>query len=344
MDLQQTNLIQLYLPLLVHSQPAVRRQACVILLGMYGDRALTSIRRLVDDSDPQVRQNARLALLAFAECADLPIKAQLFQGLYIECLGRLRVYIGNREILADDWDSAESGRAGSQKVQAVLAYLVHCGRHGTSRKALGAAVWSSAYSPSSLARTLSVLRQTLSRSACDSSIVEQALVLAADYCLLDPHYYHTDVQLFESAYNMAARVEQEQGLEEAAPLYRQAAALYSGPYMADVLPGSGWGQRRRDHLMNSFVIAAERLAEYRFTQQQYNQCIDICILALDADPTADDLMVWLLRACAAVGLSAELEHAYRSYARAAGLDTRSTEGSHDLVVQTYLDLGRTRAR
>src|SRR5690349_18536639 len=132
MDLQQSNLFQLYLPLLVHSQPSVRRQACVILLGMYGDRALTSIRRLVDDSDPQVRQNARLALLAFAECADLPIKAELFQGLYIECLGRLRIYIGNRELLPDDWDSAEGGRAGPQKVQAVLAYLVHCGRHGTS--------------------------------------------------------------------------------------------------------------------------------------------------------------------------------------------------------------------
>jgi hypothetical protein len=55
---QQTNLARPYLPLLANPQPLVRRQACLIMLGSYGDRALTYLRRLIDDVDPQVRQDA----------------------------------------------------------------------------------------------------------------------------------------------------------------------------------------------------------------------------------------------------------------------------------------------
>src|SRR5262245_61766300 len=103
MSQQQTNLARLYLPLLVYNQPAVRRQACLVMLGTYGDRALSSLRRLLDDADPQVRQDARLALLAVAEITDTTLKAQPFRGMYIECLGRMRVYIGNYEMRDSDW-------------------------------------------------------------------------------------------------------------------------------------------------------------------------------------------------------------------------------------------------
>src|SRR4051794_22396498 len=95
--------LQLYLPLLAHHQHAVRQQACLIVLGTYGDRALTYLRRMTDDSDYEVRQSARLALLAMTEMTNQAIKVQSFRGMYIECLGRLRVYIGNHEIQHQDW-------------------------------------------------------------------------------------------------------------------------------------------------------------------------------------------------------------------------------------------------
>jgi DNA-binding SARP family transcriptional activator len=332
------NLVRLYLPLLANPEPAVRQQACLILLGTYGDRALTYLRRLVDDDDAQVRQDVRLALLSVEEVTGQGVKLHAFQGMYVECLGRLRIYVGNHEIQPQDWGQAERGRAGWQKVQATLAYLVHCGRRGASREALGTAAWGGAFSANSLARTLSVLRQALDRYADGSPTLKRALVAEGDYCLLDAECYHTDVQLFERAYVVATEVEHTHGLAQAATLYLQAVQLYAGPYMADVLGGNTWCRQRRDHLMSSFVIAAERLAEHAYAQQQYQRCIEICALALDADSAADDVVVWLMRAYAASGLRAELEHAYRNYLRSVGLDSHGAEERQDLVARAYGDL------
>lgn len=344
MALQQSNPARLYLPLLVDYQPAVRRQACLILLGAYGDRALTYLRRLADDADPQVRYDARLALLAIAELTDSALKAQPFRGMHVECLGRMRVYIGNYEMRDSDWTAAEGGRAGAHKLQGVLAYLIHCGRRGSSRAALGAALWEKGFSATSLSRTLSALRQTLKRHADNSFAVERALVIEKDHCLLDPDCYATDVMFFEQAYSQAARAEQEQSLEAAAPLYTHAIQLYFGPYMAGIPSANGWSRSRRNHLRSSFVIAAERLAEHAYAQGQYSQCIDMCALALDAEPDADEVVAWLLRAYAEAGLHADLEHAYRSYLHAAGLDADGAAGQSDIVVQLYQSLGRARNR
>jgi hypothetical protein len=226
MDDPYPNLVRLYLPLLANPQPPVRRQACMIMLGTYGNRALTYVRRLIEDADPQVRQNARLALLAVAEVTDLSIRFQPFRGMYTQCLGRLCVYVDNYEIQAQDWAQAGHGRAGWQKVQGVFAYLVHCGRRGATREAIGTAVWGGPYSANSLSRTLTTLRQTLSK-VCGPELIERALLISDDYCVLDPTYYHTDMRLFERTFEAAARLEQESGLEEAAPIYSQAMDLYS---------------------------------------------------------------------------------------------------------------------
>ena len=335
------NLARLYLPLLANAQPLVRRQACMILLGTYGNRALTYVRRLLDDSDPQVRQNARLALLAVAEITDIGITFQPFRGMYMQCLGRMRVYVNNHEIQSQDWAQADHGRAGWQKVQGVFAYMIHSGRRGATRDAIGTAVWGGPFSTNSLSRTLTTLRQTILK-VCGPAFVEQALMITDDYCVLDPTYYHTDVQLFEHTFDAAVRLEQESGLEAAAPIYSQAMHLYGGPYMADVPRGSGWSQQRRDHLMNSFMIAGERIAEYTYGQRQYKQCIAVCTTALDTDDSADEIIVWLMRAYAQEGRQAELEHVYRRYARAVRIDLEALVDHQDPVVQVYQSLGRSR--
>lgn len=335
------NIIRLYLPLLAHPQPAVRQQAGVILLGTYGSRALTYLRRLLDDPDTHTRQDARLALLSIRELTDAPIQLRPYQGMYIECFGALRVYAGNRELRADDQQPNDSGRAGWQKVQGVLAYLVHCGKLGTSREALGAAVWGTTWSESSLARTLTALRQLFAGDPACAAIAAQALVIEPSYCRLDPEYYHTDVQLFEKTLSMAVQSEQEQGLAAASALYTRATELYAGMYMAGVAQATRWCRERRDFLLNSFVIAAERQAEYFFGQRELELCSRICALALDADPRADDVAVWQLRAYAARGLQAELEHAFRSYLRVAQLDNRSTLDARDIVVLAYRELAAT---
>jgi DNA-binding SARP family transcriptional activator len=341
MDDPFPNMARLYLPLLANVQPLVRRQACTILLGTYGNRALTYVRRLIDDSDPQVRQNARLALLAIAEITDLGITFQPFRGMYLQCLGRMRVYTDNHEIQAQNWAQADHGRAGWQKVQGVFAYLIHSGRRGATCDAIGTAVWGGPFSANGLSRTFTTLRQTLVK-ACGAAFVEQALMITNEYCVLDPAYYHTDIQLFEHTFDAAVRMEQESGLELAVPIYSQAMHLYGGPYMADVPRGSGWSQDRRDHLMNSFMTAAERIAEYTYGQRQYKQCIAICTAALDSDDAAAKIIVWLMRAYAQEGRQAELEQVYRRYARALRIDLEELVEHQDPVVQVYQGLGKSR--
>jgi DNA-binding SARP family transcriptional activator len=342
MDSYPASIARLFLPLLVNDQPAVRHQACLIMLGTYGGSALTELRRLLDDPDVEVRQTARLALLAVAEVSDMGVRPHPFRGMMVACLGRLQVFVGNRELRQSDWAQADGGRAGWQKVQGMLAYLVHCGARGASRTALGAAVWGGSFSRASLARTLSVLQQALGGD--DSSAPgERALVIESDYCRLDPTAYATDVQLFEQAYTMAALLEQESGLAEAAPMYARAVQLYGGPYMAGVANAESWSRRRRDDLMGSFMIASERMAEHAYISGKYRQCEDICTQALDADPTADDVLCWLLRALAQAGRYGELERAYRAYLHALEVN-QAGDGASDQAAPTYRELtvGRTR--
>lgn len=311
----------------------------MILLVTYGDHALSSLRRLVNDPEPQVRQEARIALVAIAEITGREIKLQPFRGIYIECLGRLRVYVGSHEMQSKDWVQAEAGRAGWQKVLGVLAYLVHCGQRGTSRKALGEAVWGSAPSASSLARTLTALHQALDKYTVGSDALERVLVIGSDFCLLGPEHYQTDVQMFERAYDLGVQYEQDQGLALAVPLYTQVVQLYTGPYMTDVPRGSGWAWQRRQHLMSSFVLASERLAEYYYINRQYKRCIEMCLSAIDVDDVADDIIVWLMRAYAQEGRNAELKQIYRRYLRTMAIDPSDSGMQQDGVVQEYKRLG-----
>ena len=94
--------------------------------------------------------------------------------------------------------------------------------------------------------------------------------------------------------------------------------------------------------MNSFMIAAERSAEFSFNQRQYKQCIAICTAALDTDESADEIIVWLMRAYSQEGRQAELEHVYRRYAKALRIDAGELVGYQDPVVQAYQHLDRSR--
>lgn len=329
------SLVRMFLPLLTNPEAEVRSQSCVILLSTYGERAITYLRRLLDDPDFSTRQQARLALLAVKELTGAPIMLRPFAGAYIECLGQVRAHIGSHELYEDGVVQQGSGRAGWQKVQGVLAYLVHCGARGASRDALGQAVWGDTWSANSLARTLTALRQAMESTPGGSAFAERALLVEPNYCRLDPESYHTDVRAFERIFTLATQADQDQGLMHAAPFYAQVLALYNGPYMADIPRAGRWARERRDYLMSSYVIAAERQAELLFSHNEFNRCIEVCALALDADPRAEDATIWQLRAYDAAGMRAEREQAYRAYLRAAELERPGIYAADDPVVLTY---------
>ncbi|MEO7911987.1 MAG: bacterial transcriptional activator domain-containing protein [Roseiflexaceae bacterium] len=331
------NPARLYLPLLNHPQAEVRQQACTILLGAHGMAALTALRGLRNDADLMLRQQAIEGLHTIAAISGKQIAEQPFQGIYIECLGQLRVWIDGRQILPRDWMQPDSGRAGWRKVQGAFAYLIHRGRYGTTRTALGQAVWGGPVSAASLARTLSALRQTLAGSN-DTAPTERALTISGEQLSFAADAYTTDARFFEQLFEIACYTESEQGLAAAAPLYAQATQLYTGTYMIDIAGSDQWGQRRRDHLSGNLIIAAERLAEHAFVQQRYRQCVAICRQALEIDDTAEELSNWLLRAYDRLNLRHEIAQAYHSYLRAATVTPHGDEGRHNLVVRTYQEL------
>lgn len=341
MQQRQTNLVRLYLPLLTSSETEVRRQTWAILFAAYGERSLTYLRRLLSDSDIAVRQQADNALQAVSEITDINVQRQPFEGMYVECMGRLQVYIGNHRLQLQDWAQYDSGRVGSQKLQSVFAYLIHCGKRGTSRVALGDAICNGSLSAANFLRTISTLRRILEQFG-GPTFSERALIVIRDQCILSPDMYDSDVQRFERAFSEADQCEHAQSLESAIPLYVQAFKLYGGPYMADILYGNGWSQTRRDMLMNSFTIAVERLAEHAYSNAEYYQCISLCEQVLDADQNIDDATAWMIRSYARLGLFPELEQAYQRYLHGTTLDPSSAEGQQDLVVQTYLEVSDRR--
>lgn len=336
MHTRGTNLAPLYLPLLIDSQPAVRRQAYALLLATYGDHGLTLLRRLLSVGDRELRQQASLALQYITELTSIPIHHQPFSGMHIGCLGRTRLFVGDREVQIDAWVRRKYAAVGWQKVQGVLAYLLHCGQRGTTRAALEAAIWGSA-TPTTVGRTLQALQQLIVE-LLGEDVAAQTLTITNQFCLLNPAAYRSDVHAFEQIFSLASDTEEHEGLAAAAPYYLQAVQIYHGPYMIDIAQGTPWAQARRDYLRGSFLIAAERVAEHAYSEQRYHQCAAVCSQVFDADESADECVAWLLRAYQRMGQYSAFEHTYRRYLRANDLDERSPDACQDVVVCAYEQL------
>lgn len=331
----------LYLPLLTDVRSTVRQHACALLLGTYGEHGLTMLRRCLEAPDRRVRQQARQALLHIGELTDLPVHVQPFEGIYVECLGHLRLYVDSQEWRLDTWVRGQNDQIGWQKLQGLLGYLLHCGKRGTTRSAIETAVWGKGRA-ATLGRTLQGLRDLLAAMRGDE-FARYALTVADNHCLLRPELFQTDVKAFDQAFALAVHTHETEGLPAAAPLYAQALRLYGGPYMIDLPHGAMWAQTRRDHLRGNFLIAAECLIEYTFECRHFEECIAICSQIFDTDESADEIVVWLLRAYKSTGQLALLEQTYRRYLLANGVDERSSDGAHDVVVRAYWKVRGTKS-
>jgi DNA-binding SARP family transcriptional activator len=330
-----SNPTELYVPLLNHQDPDVRRQASMILLSTYGPRGLTYLRRLLDAPDQTVREQARTALQSVAEASGLHVELQPFRGIYVRCLGDLQVFIDSHAIQSHDWTQSDGGRSGGRKVQGMFAYLIHCGQRGASRAEIGEAVWGGNVSTVSISRTLGTLRNMIDQFG-GPQLAEQFLQTGRERIVLNPALYHTDADHFDRTFNLACRQEEREGLEAAAALYSQVLALYDGPYMEGVPRGHDWGEERRVLLAGNVVISAERLAEHAFNQNHDHQCIAYCRQALRIDPIADDVTTWLLRSYGRMGLQIDFERTYRRYLKLAGINPENEP--EDPVVQIYRKL------
>lgn len=331
------HMLQLCLPLLLHPDEHVQRQATLILLSLYSTHVFTLLRRRLGDNDPKVRSDAKRALQVLGRQSGYSVDPRPFRGMHIECLGTLRVYIGNREILAHEWAQSNVSRAGWRKVQAVLAYLIHRGRSGASADELHAAVWGSKVSNSALGRTLTALRQTIECFG-SADLAARLLNFADQRYILVPDAYTSDVYTFEHTINVAEQTESDCGLKDAAPIYRRACDLYGGHYFATVDVVSDEVEERRTELLNAYINALERLVEYAYQQGDDEQCLALCRRGIRFDPTDDQLTLWMLRCHARQRNETEIARVFRRYLQALHVPP----DEHDPVVrwmQTRVDQG-----
>jgi DNA-binding SARP family transcriptional activator len=332
-----TNPATLFLPLLTNPNLPVRQQAVLIYMGIFGPRSLTYLRRLLDNPDTEVRMRATHALRAVAELSHEPVWEQPFPAISIECLGRVRLYVGSDEVRIAEHVRQLNSAAGWQKVEATLAYLIHCGRRGATVAAIGAAVWGSATSTANVTRTLEALRRVII-NVCGEELAARLIRQADDHWSLAADEYFSDVAVFEEALGRAYDAENARGRAAAADLYAQAFQLYGGPYMAGLLLDAPWARTRRAHLRDGYLIAAECLMEHNFGRERYRDCIEIGTAVFDADETADEVVAWLLRAHHQLGEWGQVEYLFRRYLNANHTDAHHAQEENDVVAETYAEL------
>jgi len=323
----------LYLPLLTHSDLAVRQQATTILLTHYGNRALTYLRRLLDD--PELSEQARVALTSIGEITGLRIELRPFRGVYVHCLGDFQVFIDSRPVQAEEWGQSEGGRAGGRKVQGIFAYLVHCGEAGATRSEIGAAIWSNGASASSLARTLTALRQVLNHCG-GNELATNLLYTDRQRCALNPDLYRSDADLLEQTFKLAIQTETREGIGAAVPFYQYVLDLYDGPYMEGIAGAQQWATERGASLLNKTIIAGERLAAHAYAAGRDQECLQYCERIMTHEPRATAVVGWHLRASHRLGLPVEMQRAYHRYLAATGINPRRKRD--DPIVQLYREL------
>lgn len=331
-----SNPVILYLPLLVHSDVAVQRQATTILLTHYGNRALTYLRRLLDD--PEFAEQARLALKNVSEISGLRVELRPFRGVYVRCLGDFQVFIDSRMIKPDEWGQSEGGKAGGRKVQGMFAYLAHCGAEGATRSEIAEAVWGGTASASSFARTLTALRQVLQQCGGEE-LATSLLYTDRQRCALNPDLYQSDADLLERTFDLATKTANIQGVEAALSFYQYVLDLYDGPYMEGIVGAQEWAAERGARLLRNVVLAGERLASAALHNGQAEQCLQYCQRVLAHEPRAVGVLSLLLRAGHRLGLPAEIQRAYQRYLSATGINPRRKRD--DPVVKLYQELAES---
>ncbi len=187
----------------------------------------------------------------------------------------------------------------TQRAKSLLALLVDAGGAPLGRLHIAAALWpESANGPANLACELFHLRKQLDAAKAPFfTAASGALAVAAGRC-------QADVDAFEAA---LAAAESATGDDDRLAALERAAALYAGPFAADVY--DDWTEPRRRALADAALGALDRLAELRLAAGDPDRAIGHARRALGLDPLDRRAALALLAALAASGRHASARDA-----------------------------------
>jgi two-component SAPR family response regulator len=162
---------------------------------------------------------------------------------------------------------------------------------------------------------MTALRQTIEHFG-GTSMAESLLNSSNQRYILTPDAYTSDVRSFEHTIRVAEQTEHDRDLAAAVPVYRHACDLYGGPYLADVDMLTDEIEERRTELLNAYLTALERLAEFAYQQGDDEQCLALCRRGIRFDPTDERLTLWMLRCYEHQRNESEIARVFRRYLRA----------------------------
>lgn len=260
------------LALLAHSDPAVRVEAARLLAGLDDRRALRSLRSLLRDRTPQVREAAEEAIEQLSRRPPAP--------LHVYLLGPLKLFRGNEPIPEVSWKRSSA--------RTLFQYLAGQYPRMSPEEAILEALWPTASPHGAHAgfhTALHALRKVLEpdlASARDSAYI----VSHADQYGLNPRAEcWVDAREFERLVELGKLCRREVKHEEAISALQEADRLYAGDYLQDS-PYQEWAVPERERLRQIEVEVLVHLGDL-LAGREPDAAIDVFRRAVALDPYAE---------------------------------------------------------
>jgi DNA-binding SARP family transcriptional activator len=158
---------------------------------------------------------------------------------------------------------------------------------------------------------LSSVRRALAAVA-DASLVE---FCDGFYRIAPVHRVDTDVERFHALVEAGRSAEIDDRLDEAAALYRRAAASYTGDFLADC-PYDDWTMLPREELRMAYVDLLDRWSGVLAAAGRDSECVEVGRLVLRQDPCREDVHRLIMRCQARFGRTSEALRQYERCRRA----------------------------
>lgn len=228
--------------------------------------------------------------------------------LVVSCLGPFQVLVDDH--LVTQWRS--------NRARALFQFLVNHHDRPVSPDTLIDALWpdpNAAAPATSLKVAVHGLRTTLASDAPGD--VVQVVAHNPGYGLQVQGLW-LDVEEFEQCYLMARSMEQRGLPEEAAMFYQQAAAVYRGDFLEDVM--EDWPALRRETLKDQYLFVATRLARFAVEQRDYEAALFWCQQVLQKDRCREDVYRTLFQCHARLGQRGRVRQWYEFCVRSLRTD------------------------
>lgn len=237
-----------------------------------GQGMLKLLHDLMSRMHPPARTTAEADLTLNTPATERWSDGERPSDLTIFCLGRFRVFAGDRQI--GNWHSL--------KGKSVFKYLIANHKSPIPKEVLMEIFWPDS-DPDSARRNLHQAIYNIRQTFQLDRIELRPIVFENDQYGINPKLaVRVDCDDFESHADRGRQMESLNRREEAIIEYRLAEELFQGDFLEED-PYEEWPARRRDQLRNDYLFIADRLATWHQERGDYEPAIEYCRKIIDRD-------------------------------------------------------------